>query len=135
MEIITGLWLGISKQSNNVDWCREKNIQSVLNCQKLFETEQPIDLNYVYVEKVNEFVKKAVERLLHFHYNENKNVMVVCENGRRISLIILVNYLSHICGITRMRAFEIIKTKLTLFTIDTNILKYILNESSFIHKI
>ncbi len=125
MEVITGLWLGQSKQSNNVDWCKEKNIQSVLNCHKLFETEQPIDLNYVYVEKVNDFVKKAVERLLHFHYNENKNVMVVCENGRRIALIILVNYLSQVCGITRLRALEIIKTKLPVFEIDTNILRFI----------
>ncbi len=125
MEVITGLWLGQSKQSNNVEWCKEKNIQSVLNCHKLFETEQPIDLNYVYVEKVNDFVKKAVERLLHFHYNENKNVMVVCENGRRIALIILVNYLSHVCGITRLRALEIIKTKLPVFEIDTNLLRFI----------
>ena len=125
MEVITGLWLGQSKQSNNVDWCKEKNIQSVLNCHKLFETEQPLDLNYVYVEKINDFVKKAVERLLHFHYTENKNVMVVCENGRRISLIILVKYLSQVCGITRLRALEIIKTKLPVFEIDTNIFKFI----------
>jgi len=127
MEIITGLWLGQSKQSNNLEWCREKNIQSILNCQKLFETEQPIDLNYVYIEKIDEFAKKAVDRLLHFHYNENKNVMVVCENGRRISLLILVYYLSNICGITRMRAYEIIKTKLPMFSIDTNILRFITN--------
>jgi len=127
MEIITGLWLGQSKQSNNLEWCREKNIQSILNCQKLFETEQPIDLNYVYIEKIDEFAKKAVDRLLYFHYNENKNVMVVCENGRRISLLILVYYLSNICGITRMRAYEIIKTKLPMFSIDTNILRFITN--------
>jgi len=127
MEIITGLWLGQSKQSANLDWCREKNIQSILNCQKLFETEQPIDVNYVYTEKVDEFAKKAVDRLLHFHYHENKNVMIVCENGRRISLLILVYYLSKICGITRMRAYEIIKTKLPMFSIDTNILRFISN--------
>jgi len=125
MEVITGLWLCQSKQSSNVDWCREKKIQSVLNCNKLFETEQPIDSNYVYVEKVNDFVRKAVERLMHFHYNENKNVMVVCENGRRISLIILVYYLSQVCGITRLRALEIIKTKLPVFEIETNIVRYL----------
>ena len=125
MEIITGLWLGQARQVNNIEWCQEKKIQSVLNCNKLFETELPIELNYVYIEKVDEFAKKAVERLLHFHYNENKNVIIVCENGRRISLLVLIYYLSAVCNITRVRAFEIIKTKLPLFTIDQSIARYI----------
>jgi hypothetical protein len=126
MEIITGLWLGQARQANNMEWCQEKKIQSVLNCNKLFETEQPIDLNYVYIEKVDDFAKKAAERLLHFHYNENKNVMIVCETGRRISLLVLVYYLSSICHITRIRAFEIIKTKLPLFTLDQAIARHII---------
>ncbi len=126
MEIITGLWLGQARQASNMEWCQEKKIQSVLNCNKLFETEQPIDLNYVYIEKVDDFAKKAAERLLHFHYNENKNVMIVCETGRRISLLVLIYYLSSICHITRTRAFEIIKTKLPLFTLDQAIARHIL---------
>jgi hypothetical protein len=125
MEIITGLWLGQAKQADNIEWCQEKKIQSILNCNKLFENNLPIETNYVYIEKVEEFAKKATEKLIQFHYSENKNVIVVCENGRRISLIILIFYLSTICNISRSRAYEIIKTKLPIFTIDPNILRYI----------
>ena len=125
MEIITGLWLGQTKQIDNLEWCQEKKIKSILNCNKLFETIQPIEMNYVYLEKVDEFAKKATEKLIQFHYNDNKNVIVVCDNGRRISLIVLIYYLASVCNISRTRAFEIIKTKLPFFTIDQCITKYI----------
>ena len=125
MEIITGLWLGQSRQADNLEWCKEKKIQSILNCHKLFEITEPVELNYVYIEKVDEFAKKAADRLLHFHYNENKNVMVVCHSGRKIGLLVLIYYLSSLCHISRQRAYEIIKTKLPLFTLDSNIARYI----------
>jgi hypothetical protein len=125
MEIITGLWLGQAKQTDNLEWCQEKKIKSILNCNKLFETIQPIEINYVYLDKVDEFAKKATEKIIQFHYNENKNVIVVCDNGRRISLIVLIYYLSTICNISRNRAFEIIKTKLPTFTLDPYIIRYI----------
>ena len=125
MEIITGLWLGQSKQIDNIEWCMEKKIKSILNCNKLFETIEPIEMNYVYIEKIDEFAKKATEKLIQFHFNENKNVIVVCNNGRRISLIVLIYYLSTVCNINRSRAYEIIKTKLPPFTLDPNIARYI----------
>ncbi len=125
MEIITGLWLGQSRQADNLEWCKEKRIQSILNCHKLFETTEPIEMNYVYIEKVDEFAKKAADRLLYFHYNENKNVMVVCSSGRKIGLLVLIYYLSSLCHISRQRAYEIIKTKLPIFTLDSNIARYI----------
>jgi len=125
MEIITGLWLGQVKQIDNLEWCQEKKIKSILNCNKLFETSQPVELNYVYIEKVDEFARKATEKLIQFHYTENKNVIVVCDNGRRISLIVIIYYLSSVCNISRSRAYEIIKTKLPIFTIDNNIARYI----------
>ena len=125
MEIITGLWIGQSRQADNLEWCREKKIQSILNCHKLFETAEPMEMNYVYIEKVDEFAKKAADRLLHFHYYENKNVMVVCNSGRKIGQLVLIYYLSSLCHISRQRAYEIIKTKLPLFTLDSAISRYI----------
>ena len=83
------------------------------------------NINYVYIEKVDEFAKKAADRLLHFHYYENKNVMVVCNSGRKIGLLVLIYYLSSLCHISRQRAYEIIKTKLPLFTLDSAISRYI----------
>ena len=125
MEVITGLWLGQVRQADNVEWCHEKRIQSILNCNKLFEKGLPLEINYVYIEKVDDFAKKAADRLIEFHYNENKNVIIVCENGRRIGLLVLIYYLSKVCNVSRVRALEIIRTKLPIFTLDSQISRYI----------
>ena len=125
MEIVSGLWLGNTKQIENIQWCKEKKIQMLINCGRQFEVEQPIDLNYVYLDKIDEFSRRAAERLYKGHYLENKNCLVVCENGRRIALLVVVYLYSKVCSISRERAFQIIKTKLPVFKEETYITRFI----------
>ena len=96
-----------------------------MNFNKYFETHTPIEINYVYIDKVHSFCKRAAEALYRAHYIENKICILGCENGRRISLLVLIFYLSSISGISKKRAFEIVKTKLPIFQLDTNFIKFI----------
>jgi len=125
MEIITGLWLAQAKQLDNLEWCKSKHIQCVMNFQKYFETQMPLELNYVYIDKVDSFCKKAVEGLYRAHYIENKTCILGCENGRRISLLVLVYYISTISGVSKKRAFDILKTKLPIFQLDNILSRFI----------
>ena len=125
MEIITGLWLAQAKQLENIDWCKSKKINCIMNFQKHFETQAPLDINYVYLDKVDNFCKASIELLYRSHYLENKNCLLACENGRRISLLVIIYYLSTISGVSRRRAYEIIKTKLPLFQLDSQLVRLI----------
>ena len=125
MEIITGLWLAQAKQLENIDWCKSKKIQCAMNFYKYFETQSPIDINYVYIDKIDGFCKRAAEALYKAHYLENKNCIVGCDNGRRISLLVLVYYLSNVTGVSKKRAFEILKTKLPIFQLENTLMRFI----------
>lgn len=125
MEVVTGIWLGKSAQSQNKDWCDEHGIDVLLDCHRHFEKENPVELNYRYVDKIDEFCKKVSNLIYLNHCEENKRCFVVCENGRRISLLCIVYFVSTVCGVSKKRAYEIVCSKLPPFELSTNLARFI----------
>ncbi len=114
VEIVSGIWIGPVGLLNDTVWCKEKKINSIMNFAKHFETIEPVQLNYQNnnVITINEFITKCVEKLYATHYKECKNCLILCQNGQRISILIIIYYLAYICHISKPRALEIIKTKI-----------------------
>jgi len=125
MEIVSGLWIGNYHLLNNNEWCKEKKIQIIMNCHKYYELNIEIDKNYNMLEKTVDFIKRSIEKLVNAHYKDNQNCIVVCTNGRRMSILIAIYYLSTICKITKPRAYEIVKTKYHDLALEDYILRYI----------
>lgn len=123
-EIVLGIWIGTPAHLDDDEWFRSRNIHTVLNCAKHYEGTNG-DNVYNLHDRTTEFIKKATRLLLNAHYGENKNCFIVCQTGLRISVIVLVHYLSGIAGISRSRSLDIIRTKLPLFYIDVAIQPYI----------
>jgi hypothetical protein len=110
-ELFRGFWIGDYELSRNTEFIKEKKINRILNGYRSFETEEPIDKNYFYVERVQSFIKKAIDIILKAHYLDNENCLIVCKTGNKISLLIAINYLAKISNIDRKRALAIIMTK------------------------
>ena len=125
MEIVTGLWIGSYHLLNNTDWCKEKKIQTIMNCHKYYELNMEIDKNYNMLEKTVDFISRSIEKLVNTHYRDNQNCLIVCTNGRRMSLLIVIYYLSKLCNISKERALEIIKTKYQNMVLDDYIIRYL----------
>jgi len=125
-EVVAGIWVGTPSHTDDDTWFRSRNIHTVLNCAKHFEGTLG-ETAYNYHDRTTEFVKKAVRLLLSAHYGESKNCIIVCQTGLRMSVIVLVHYLSTVANISRTRALDIIRTKLPLFYVDTRIQPYVAN--------
>lgn len=110
-ELFRGFYIGNEDILKNPNFIRETKIKRILNGHKLFETEEPIEVNYNNIEIVNNFIKKSINILLKSHYLDNESCIIVCKHGNKISVLIAIYYLSKICNIDRFRAFEIIKSK------------------------
>ena len=119
-----GIWVGTPAHLDDDDWFRSRHIHTVLNCAKHYEGGSGENA-YNYHDRTTEFIKKATRLLLNAHYGENKNCFIVCQTGLRISIVVLVHYLSSIAGIHRSRALDIIRTKLPLFYVDVAIQPYL----------
>jgi len=123
-EIVLGIWIGTPAHLDDDEWFRTRNIHTVLNCAKHYEGANGENA-YNLHDRTTEFIKKATRLLLSAHYGENKNCFIVCQTGLRISVVVLVHYLSSIAGISRSRSLDIIRTKLPLFYVDVAIQPYI----------
>ena len=96
-----------------------------MNCHKYYELNLEIDKNYNMLEKTIDFINRSIEKLLTAHYRDNQNCLIVCTNGRRMSLLIVIYYLSKMGNISKIRALELIKTKYQNLVIDDYIVRYI----------
>ena len=126
-EIVTGIWISSVRLLDDTGWCKDKKINSIMNFAKHYETLEPVQTNYQNhnAYKIDEFIHKCVEKLYITHYRESKNCLVVCQNGQRISILIIIYYLATICKISKPRALEIIKTKIPNISIEPCILWFI----------
>lgn len=111
MEIVRGIWIGDSSYLSDTQWCAEHNISAILNCNESFEIESPVDSNYLYIEKTNLFIQKSLDKIYEAHYKQNKKCLVICENGKRMSVLIAIYYISKYCGVSIPRAHDLVKTK------------------------
>lgn len=127
VEIVSGIWIGPVGLLNDTVWCKEKKINSIMNFAKHFETLEPVQLNYQNNNAItiNDFIKKCVEKLYITHYKEGKNCLILCQNGQRISILIIIYYFAYICHISKPRALEIIKTKIQNLSPEPYILWFI----------
>ena len=96
-----------------------------MNCHKYYELNMEIDKNYNMLEKTVDFIHRSIDKLINTHYRDNQNCVIVCTNGRRMSLLIVIFYLSKLCNISKPRALEIIKTKYQNIVLDDYIIRYI----------
>jgi len=110
-ELFRGFYIGNEETLKRPNFIKETGIKRILNGHKLFETEEPIELNYNNLETVQNFIKKSINILLQSHYLDNESCILVCKDGNKISLLIAIFYLSKICNIDKNRALEIIKSK------------------------
>ncbi len=132
-EIFTGLWISSSNILDSAEWLKNKNINTILDCKKYFETtsinfnnHNKLPSNYYLKEKLIKFIDKCILTIYSDLIKEQNNILVVCDTGKRISLIVIIEFLTKYSDIPKDRIIQIVKTKLN-FEIESDILNIIIN--------
>jgi hypothetical protein len=118
IEIYTGLWISSSKILSSHEWLKQKNINCILDCNKYFEngnnSSSEICGNYYYPEKIHKFSEKCSTAIYSNLFSDMNNVLIVCETGKRISIIIVIYFLIKHTGISLERSIRLVLDKIEI---------------------
>ena len=117
-EIISGLWIGDKKISQNFNFYKSKKIECVINCtQKIPSTipntvRLPVldNLREEEIEKMYKFLPYVTETI-HQNLKSLKNILVHCHSGKQRSATVVAAYLIKYANIDVNTAISIIRTK------------------------
>lgn len=117
-EIISGLWIGDKKISQNFNFFKTKKIEFVVNCTKTSPSSIPNTLRIPVldnlreeeVEKMYKWLPKVTE-YIHQQLKSLRNVLVHCHAGKQRSATVVAAYLIRYSGINVDSAIDIIRTK------------------------
>ena len=117
-EIISGLWIGDKKISQNFNFFNSKKIECVINCSQKIPNSIPNtvrlpvldNLREEEIDKMYRFLPKVTERI-HQQLKSLKNVLVHCHAGKQRSATVVAAYLIKYTGINVDTAINIIRTK------------------------
>ena len=119
-EILSGLWIGDSAILNSKRFMEENSIDIILNCTQLFESPD-MDIQKVRLPFSNDknsdtdlmLLRQNKNKILSFiHDNINdKNILIVCYDGKSISPFIVYLYIAEYSKIDKRSIYNIMLTK------------------------
>ena len=119
-ELLSGLWIGDTDILNSKQFMIDNQIDIILNCTQLFDFPD-LDLQKIRLPFSNNknsdtdliLLRQNKDKILSFiHDNINdKNILIVCYDGKSISPFIVYLYISEYSKIDKRSIYNIMLTK------------------------
>ena len=119
-ELISGLWIGDTDILNSKQFMKDNQIDIILNCTQLFDFPD-LDIQKVRLPFSNDknsdtdlmLLRQNKDKILSFiHDNiDNKNILIVCYDGKSISPFIVFLYIAEYSKIDKRSIYNIMLTK------------------------
>ena len=119
-ELLSGLWIGDTDILNSKKFMTENSIDIILNCTQIFDFPD-LDLQKVRLPFSNDknsdtdlmLLRQNKDKILSF-INDNindKNILIVCYDGKSISPFIVYLYIAEYSKIDKRSIYNIMLTK------------------------
>ncbi len=119
-ELLSGLWIGDTDILNSKKFMTDNQIDIILNCTQLFDFPD-LDIQKIRLPFSNDknsdtdlmLLRKNKDKILSFiHDNINdKNILIVCYDGKSISPFIVYLYIAEYSKIDKRSIYNIMLTK------------------------
>ena len=120
-ELISGLWIGDTDILNSKQFMKDNCIDIILNCTQLFDFPNLDNIQKVRLPFSNDkksdtdlmLLRQNKDKILSFiHDNiDNKNILIVCYDGKSISPFIVFLYIAEYSKIDKRSIYNIMLTK------------------------
>ena len=119
-ELLSGLWIGDTDILNSKKFMTDNHIDIILNCTQLFDFPD-LDLQKIRLPFSNDknsdtdlmLLRQNKDKILSF-INDNitdKNILIVCYDGKSISPFIIYLYIAEYSKIDKRSIYNIMLTK------------------------
>ena len=119
-ELLSGLWIGDSAILNSKKFMEENSIDIILNCTQIFDFPD-LDIQKIRLPFSNDknsdtdlmLLRQNKDKILSF-INDNindKNILIVCYDGKSISPFIIFLYIAEYSKIDKRSIYNIMLTK------------------------
>jgi hypothetical protein len=120
-ELLSGLWIGDTDILNSKKFMTDNSIDIILNCTQLFESPDLDNIQKIRLPFSNNknsdtdlsLLRQNKNKILSFiHDNINdKNILIVCYDGKSISPFIIFLYIAEYSKIDKRSIYNIMLTK------------------------
>ena len=120
-ELISGLWIGDTDILNSKQFMKDNQIDIILNCTQLFDFPDLDNLQKVRLPFSNDknsdtdlmLLRQNKDKILSFINDniDNKNILIVCYDGKSISPFLVYLYIAEYSKIDKRSIYNIMLTK------------------------
>ena len=120
-ELLSGLWIGDTDILNSKQFMNDNQIDIILNCTQLFDFPDLDNLQKVRLPFSNDknsdtdlmLLRQNKDKILSFINDniDNKNILIVCYDGKSISPFIVFLYIAEYSKIDKRSIYNIMLTK------------------------
>ena len=120
-ELLSGLWIGDTDILNSKQFMNDNQIDIILNCTQLFDFPDLDNLQKIRLPFSNDknsdtdlmLLRQNKNKILSFINDniDNKNILIVCYDGKSISPFIVFLYIAEYSKIDKRSIYNIMLTK------------------------
>lgn len=120
-ELLSGLWIGDSAILNSKRFMEENSIDIILNCTQIFDFPDIDNLQKIRLPFSNDknsdtdlmLLRQNKDKILSFidSNNAEKNILIVCYDGKSISPFLVALYIAEYSKIDKKSIYNILLTK------------------------
>ncbi len=120
-ELISGLWIGDTDILNSKQFMKDNCIDIILNCTQIFDFPDLDNLQKIRLPFSNDknsdtdlmLLRQNKDKILSFINDniDNKNILIVCYDGKSISPFLVFLYIAEYSKIDKRSIYNIMLTK------------------------
>lgn len=120
-ELISGLWIGDTDILNSKQFMKDNQINIILNCTQIFDFPDLDNLQKIRLPFSNDknsdtdlmLLRQNKDKILSFINDniDNKNILIVCYDGKSISPFLVFLYIAEYSKIDKRSIYNIMLTK------------------------
>jgi len=120
-ELISGLWIGDTDILNSKQFMKDNQIDIILNCTQIFDFPDLDNLQKIRLPFSNDknsdtdlmLLRQNKDKILSFINDniDNKNILIVCYDGKSISPFLVFLYIAEYSKIDKRSIYNIMLTK------------------------
>ncbi len=120
-ELLSGLWIGDTDILNSKQFMKDNQIDIILNCTQIFDFPDLDNLQKIRLPFSNDknsdtdlmLLRQNKDKILSFINDniDNKNILIVCYDGKSISPFLVFLYIAEYSKIDKRSIYNIMLTK------------------------
>ena len=120
-ELLSGLWIGDTDILNSKQFMKDNQINIILNCTQIFDFPDLDNLQKIRLPFSNDknsdtdlmLLRQNKDKILSFINDniDNKNILIVCYDGKSISPFLVFLYIAEYSKIDKRSIYNIMLTK------------------------